>query len=263
MRPRDGKGVDAPRVKRVLILHSFGRDFAPFNNVVVKLPHGAGRAISNSHRILRGLIGIDAVCRRRFGSFLGRLPASRFAKRPADLVVPIGAPGLMFLQRHRDKLFPGVPILVVGADKRRMSNLRSDANATAIGIDFDFPGVIQNILQILPSTTRIEAVTGNSPFERFWMTELRRDVQPFTDRVRFEWLNELSFEAVRHRLATLPRDSAVLYFLLVLDARGPCRMNRTTPLISFETKAMPPSLASLITNWAEASLAAPCIRTRR
>ena len=28
---REGKGADAPRVRRVLILHSFGRDFAPFN----------------------------------------------------------------------------------------------------------------------------------------------------------------------------------------------------------------------------------------
>jgi hypothetical protein len=27
----DARGADAPQVKRVLILHSFGRDFAPFN----------------------------------------------------------------------------------------------------------------------------------------------------------------------------------------------------------------------------------------
>ena len=57
--------------------------------------------------------------------------------------------------------------------------------------------------------------------------------------------------------STLPRDSAILYFLLVVDAAGPCRMNRTTPLISFDLKAMPPSLGSLIINLAEASLGGP------
>ena len=50
----------------------------------------------------------------------------------------------------RQTVSRGFPMLVVGADKRRMSNLRSDANATAIGINFDFPGIIQNILQIFP-----------------------------------------------------------------------------------------------------------------
>ena len=215
---RDGEGIDAPRVKRVLILHSFGRDFAPFNALSSSFRTALAEQSATPIEFFEASLESTLFAEDGSEAFLVDYLRARFANRPADLVVPIGAPGLMFLQRHRDKLFPGVPMLVVGADKRRMSNLRSDANATAIGINFDFPGIIQNILQIFPSTTRIEVVTGNSPFEKFWMTELRRDVQPFTDRVRFEWLNELSFEAVRRRLATLPRDSAILYFLLVVDA---------------------------------------------
>ncbi len=152
--------------------------------------------------------------------------------------MPIGAPGMIFLQRHRDDLFPGVPILVVAADKRRLSNMRSDANATAIGINFDFPGIIQNILRIFPSTTRIEVVIGNSPFEKFWLTEVQRDLLPFTGRVRFDWLNELSFEAVRRRSAALPPGSAILYFLLVVDAAGvPHEQDRALDLLRRDSNA--------------------------
>ena len=215
---REGKGGDAPRVKRVLILHALGRDFAPFNALSSSFRTALAEQSATPIEFFEASLESTLFAEDGSEAFLVDYLRARFANRPADLVVPIGAPGLMFLQRHRDKLFPGVPILVVGPDERRMSNLRSDANATAIGINFDFPGIIQNILQTFPSTTRIEVVTGNSPFEKFWMTELRRDVQPFTDRVRFEWLNELSFEAIRRRLATLPRDSAILYFLLVVDA---------------------------------------------
>ena len=214
---REGKGGDAPRVKRVLILHALGRDFAPFNALSSSFRTALAEQSATPIEFFEASLESTLFAEDSSEAFLVDYLRARFANRPADLVVPIGAPGLMFLQRHRDKLFPGVPILVVGPDERRMSNLRSDANATAIGINFDFPGIIQNILQTFPSTTRIEVVTGNSPFEKFWMTELRRDVQPFTDRVRFEWLNELSFEAIRRRLATLPRDSAILYFLLVVD----------------------------------------------
>jgi PAS domain S-box-containing protein len=143
-----------------------------------------------------------------------------FTKRTADLIVPIGAPAMMFLQRHSDTLFPGVPVLVVAADKRRLNDLNRSANATAIGISLDLAGIADHILRILPKTTNIEVVTGNSPFERFWQTEFRRDSQRLTDRVHFNWLNELSFEEIDRRLSRLPRDSAIAYFLLVVDAAG-------------------------------------------
>ena len=259
---REGKGGDAPRVKRVLILHALGRDFAPFNALSSSFRTALAEQSATPIEFFEASLESTLFAEDGSEAFLVDYLRARFANRPADLVVPIGAPGLMFLQRHRDKLFPGVPILVVGPDERRMSNLRSDANATAIGINFDFPGIIQNILQTFPSTTRIEVVTGNSPFEKFWMTELRRDVQPFTDRVRFEWLNELSLR--QYAAAWLrSRATQLSYISYWWWMRRPCRMNRTRPLISFDATAMPPSLASLIINSAEASLAAPCIRTRR
>ena len=49
------------------------------------------------------------------------------------------------------------------------------------------------------------------------MTELRQNLQPFTNRVRFTWLNELSFEEMRKRLAALPSVSAILYAVLLVE----------------------------------------------
>jgi hypothetical protein len=49
------------------------------------------------------------------------------------------------------------------------------------------------------------------------VTELRQNLQPFTNRVRFTWLNELSFEEMRKRLAALPSVSAILYAVLLVE----------------------------------------------
>ena len=125
-----------------------------------------------------------------------------------------------FLLRHRAKLFPGVPLLVGTVDRRRLSDVNLGTNATAVGVNLDLPGIIENILRLLPGTTTVEVVIGNSPLEKFWLAELRQDFQPFADRVRFSWLNELSFEETRKRLATLPPNSAVLYAVLLVDAAG-------------------------------------------
>ena len=109
----EGKGADAPRVRRVLILHSFGRDFAPFNAVSstfrTELARQSAAPIEFFEASLENTLFAEDGSEAFFVDYL----RAQFADRPADLVVPIGAPGMIFLQRHRDDLFPGVPILVV------------------------------------------------------------------------------------------------------------------------------------------------------
>ena len=236
--PGDGKGADALRVRRVLILHSFGRNFAPFTAVSstfrAELAQQSKAPIEFLEASLESTMFADASSETPLVEYLRAL----FAKRSADLLVPIGAPAMLFLQRHSDTLFPGVPILVVAADKRRLNDLNRSANATAFGISLDLAGIVDNILRILPSTTNIEVVTGNSPFERFWQTEFRRDSQRLTDRVHFNWLNELSFEEIDRRLSRLPPDSAIVYFLLVVDAAGvPYEQERALDVLRRDSNA--------------------------
>jgi signal transduction histidine kinase len=229
--------VEGLGVKRVLILHSFGRNFAPFTAVSStfrsELAQQSAAPIEFLEASLESTLFAEAASETPLVEYLRAM----FAKRPADLLVAIGAPAMMFFQRHRETL-SGVPMLVVAADKRRLGDLERDGNATAFGISLDLAGVVENILRILPRTTNIEVVTGNSPFERFWQTEFRRDTQHLNDRVRLNWLNDLSFEEIRRRSSILPRDSAIVYFLLVVDAAGlPYEQERALDVLRRESNA--------------------------
>jgi hypothetical protein len=103
--------------------------------------------------------------------------------RKLDLIVPVGAPAAFFIQRHRQAIFPTTPMLIVGADVRRISSTTRTAINTAVPLDLDLPAYLKNILQLRPETTDRAVVVGNSPVERYWTSELRRDFQPFADRV--------------------------------------------------------------------------------
>ena len=63
-------------------------------------------------------------------------------------------------------------------------------------------------------------VLGHSPLERFWRVQVEREFAPFAGRVEFEWLDLLSLEAMRRRVAALPPHSAVFYGTLNVDAAG-------------------------------------------
>lgn len=167
--------ADAPRVKRVLILHSFGRDFAPFSDVAAyfrtELAQQSAAPIEFFEASLETARTVEGGSETPFVEYLRAL----FAERGPHLLVPFGAPAMNFLLRQRDSLFPGVPLLVGTVDKRRLSGVSLGANATAVGVELDLPGVAGNILRLLPGTTDIEVVIGNSPLERFWLGQLRRD----------------------------------------------------------------------------------------
>ena len=236
--PTGLEGADAPRVRRVLILHSFGRDFAPFNAASsgfrTELARKSRAPIEFLEASLETARFVEGGAETPVVEYLRAL----FAARPPHLLVPFGAPAMNFLLRHRDKLFSGVPLLVGTVDRRRLSGVNLGANATAVGVSLDLPGIIENILRILPGTTDIEVVIGNSPLEKFWLAELRQDFQSFANRVRFSWLNELSFDEMRKRLATVPPHTAVLYAVLLVDAAGvPHEQERALDILHAESNA--------------------------
>jgi signal transduction histidine kinase len=140
--------------------------------------------------------------------------------RKPDLIVPVGAPSAFFVQRHRSQLYPSTPMLIVGADLRRIPGDTLTKNDTGVVLDLDLPAYLKNILQLLPETKNVAVVVGNSPVERYWTGELHRDFQPFTDRVNIEWFNDLTFGEMLERAASLPANSAIFWFLLSEDAAG-------------------------------------------
>lgn len=214
------KGAVAAEPKRVLMLHSFGREFAPFNEFSImfreQLVRQWGQPIDIYEPSLETARFSDG---REDGPFIDYLRAL-FDGRKLDLIVSIGGPAARFFQQHRATLFPTTPVLIAGTEQRVIEAVTLNTTDTVVPIALDVPAIVDNILQVLPETTTVAVVLGNSPLEKFWRLELEREFQRFADRVSFAWFNELSFEDIRRRAASLPPYSAILYTLFAMDADG-------------------------------------------
>jgi hypothetical protein len=206
----------AAEPKRVLLLHSFGPQFAPwvfyaaqFRQELFKLSpdkialyeaslEGAQFEQSNEDELL----------------MVGRL-TTLFEPRKLDLVVAIGSPATFFVQKYRSQLFPSTPLVLGGQDRRAINDRMLTSNDAAVPVVLNFKDWIESILQVRPDTTHIAWVIGASPMERFWSKELDRESQPFMDRISFERLNDLRFEGSRHQQKQRRR-------LRRTAAAGPC-----------------------------------------
>jgi signal transduction histidine kinase len=205
--------------KRVLILHPFGRDFVPWGEygrtfreeLLRQSPEGidlyeASLATARSGDVEEG----------PFADYLRAL----FLKRQPDLVVAISSPAIRFIQKHRDQLFPSVPAVYMGVEQRRVPPAALTTHDVLVVTAIDFNLIIENILKVLPNTKNIAVVLGNSPNEQYWSEQLRAEFKSFENRVAFTWFNELSFEEMLQRAATLPPNSAIFFALLSVDAAG-------------------------------------------
>src|SRR5262245_4886506 len=211
--------------KRVLIIDSFGRDFAPWNEYAKRFRADLDRQWSEPVDLYETSLAIPRFSEEskesefkesQFTDYL----LSLFVDRRLDLIVTIGAPAAEFAQRNRAKLFPTTPLLFGILARRRVPPASLTANDTVLAASVDQVSVLENILRVRPRTTHIAVVIGNSPIEKYWLGQLQEAFQGFWDRVAFTWLNELSFADMVKRVEALPPRSAVYFFLLAVDAAG-------------------------------------------
>jgi signal transduction histidine kinase len=213
-------GAMAAQTKRVLLLHSFGREFAPYDVIVAAFRTELARGSSEPVAVYDASMEAGQTSGSDVQQPLLELLRHRFAGSPPDVVVTIGPPAAAFYPQNRDRVFPATPLVICGVDERFVLKPALRAGDAAISSHQSLPGVVDNILRVLPDTQKIVVVLGDSPLERFWRGEAGRQFARFANRVSIEWLNDLSLEQMRQRVAALPAHSAVLYTILLTDAAG-------------------------------------------
>ena len=219
------QAVFAAEPKRILIIDSFGRDFAPWNEYAKRFRADLDNQWSEPMDLYETSLTIPRFSdeskesefkESQFTDYLNSL----FIDRHLDLIVTIGAPAAQFAQRNRQRLFPTTPLLLGILEQRRVLPDSLTANDTVLAASVDHSDIIENILRVRPKTTHVAVVIGNSPTEKYWLGQLQETFQSFQGRLAFTWLNELSFADMEKRVEALPPRSAVYFFLLAIDAAG-------------------------------------------
>jgi signal transduction histidine kinase len=206
--------------KHVLILHSFGRDFTPFNTVAPAFRTELAQLAPQPVVFHEASLDAErAGPPEKAGPFIDFL-RNRYDGAQPDLVVTMGAPAAHFHLRHRARLFPEVAWLVTGLDQRTVQAVDLRTEDRIVAARFEIPRMVQSILQLFPDTTTLAVVLGASPLEQFWMKEVQRDLAPLSGRLRLLPLHGLTLEQVRSRVAALPAGSAVFYGLFAVGADG-------------------------------------------
>ncbi len=214
------RGAQSREIKRVLILHSFGRDFRPWGAYAKAIRENLEQLSPwqidiQDHSLVSARSG-DENPGRPFIAYLNAL----YSEHAPDIVIAIGAPASNFVQHNRQRLFTQIPLILTAVEQRRIQFSDLPDNDTIIAVSHDFRLSFQTILRVLPGTERIVVVNGTSPNEKFWLGELRKDAASVEKKVEFIWPDDISFQDFLKKSETLPPNTAIFWHLMNVDAAG-------------------------------------------
>jgi signal transduction histidine kinase len=206
--------------KRVMILHSVGREFRPWNVYAKEIRAALDRQspwpLDVQEHSLVTARSTDLNPEGPFVEYLGAL----YGDQQPDLVVSVGAPAAAFVQRYRQQLFPKTPMLFTAVEQRRVKYSELGDNDTVVAVRHDFRVLFESFLRISPDTKVIAVVNGSSPNEQFWQGEMRRELAPLNGRIEIRWYDGISYEDLLKRTAHLPPHSAIFWYQMIVDGAG-------------------------------------------
>jgi PAS domain S-box-containing protein len=215
-----GWGADEERPRRVLMVHSFGGSTPPFTTHSTAfesaIKRELGAEVDLDEVSLENARYAEPDLEEAFAEFL----AKRLAKWQPDLIVPAAAPAGRFVAKFRDRLFPGTPVIYSWVDIRTLPVDAITNNATFVGQSFKLNELVEDMLQLDPETNNVVVIFGATPLERYWAAAFREAFEPFAGRIKFTFVNDLSFDLILDLVSKLPPHSFVQLGLLVRDASG-------------------------------------------
>lgn len=206
--------------KRIIVLHSFGREFRPWNEYARAIRGELDRQLPwildvQEHSLMTAR-ATDSNAEAAFVDYLRML----YADDQPDLIVVIGAPAAIFIQRHRAELFPSAPMLITAVEQRRVQFSSLTENDTVVAVRHDFRLLFERFLSIAPETRVVAMINGSSPNELYWQNEIRRELKPLEDRIDIRWYDRRSFEEILSQIKTLPEHAAIFWFQMIVDGAG-------------------------------------------
>jgi len=209
-----------PVVRQVLVLQSVDRGNLPIDRFTGNFRVDLGEGLETPVNITQISVATTGLVGAPDQAVVDYIRSSFADRAKPDLIVTIGGPASLFARKYRQRLFPDTPLLLASVDQRYLGDAPLGENESAVAVVNDFSRLVEDILQVLPETTQVFVVTGSGVIGQFWHRELENDFKRFHNRLTFIWSEDLTFQELLRRSASLPKHTAIVYLAFSTDAQG-------------------------------------------
>jgi PAS domain S-box-containing protein len=145
----------------------------------------------------------------------------KYADRQIDVLVTELQASLDFVAKHRNDLFPHVPIVFYTQNLPNPDQLAAIPEATGLFVFGRYRQSVDLALRLHPNTEQVFIISGTLQHDRQFEKAAREDLKGYEGRVEINFLTDLAPKDLIARTKSLPERSIVLYlWQQALDENG-------------------------------------------
>ena len=134
---------------------------------------------------------------------------AKYRGRPIDLVIAVADPALEFVLEHRDRLFPGVPIVYSGVGDPATFSGADPGGVTGVLRSTAYAETLKLILGLHPSAERVFVVATSGDAETG--ARVRKALQDVSPRVHLTFLDDRTVDGLLASVKAIPSRSVLLF----------------------------------------------------
>lgn len=163
---------------------------------------------------------------QRFGSpgyqeALAETLRQTYGGKQIDLVVVAAYPALRFALDHRERLFPGIPIVFITVASNRLPGGVPWPGVMGVTINVDVRGSLDLALRLHPDTQNVALFAGKSEFEQYWMEVLLDELRHRKEKLTRFQLSAISTKQLLAEASKLPSHTIVIFNLIPQESSQP------------------------------------------
>jgi PAS domain S-box-containing protein len=209
----------SPASKNILVLYSFSERnlMSPVDLLKSALRAGAPWQLNFDVEYLES----PRFGRSGYEKGLVETLRDTYSSDKPDLVIVAAFPALQFAVKHRDELFPGVPIVFFSVDSGRLASQPVWPGVTGVTQTVDVGATIELALHLHPQTDTVAIITNNSELEKYFLAAVQVELLRYQNEVKEVDLVGLPPTQILERTDALPPNTVVLFQLAPQDSRQP------------------------------------------
>src|SRR5262249_40159868 len=149
-----------------------------------------------------------------------RFLQGKYAEAPPDVLIPLRRAAVPFMLHHRKAIAPDAPVIMTSVPARATGEATALDNAVWVVTDYDFAKTLEFARGLQPNARQIVVIGGTSDYDRQWVDDARRDLEPYRGRYETRYLVDLSYDDMLTQVARLSSDTIVIMSFVFKDGAG-------------------------------------------
>ena len=197
--------------RSVLILHWYGKDFPGNADFEQSFKEALKTSTNGPVDYFAEFLEEDRFPGDQQAEALHDYLLKKYANRNIDIVVAVTDAPLKFLLAHRDDLFPHSPIVFLAIKPPAQEILSTGPGMTGIVPVSTHKQTIELALKIHPDTEHLFVISGTPNHDKRLEAIARTELRDYDDKVKINYLTDLSTEELIEKTRSLPAHSIILY----------------------------------------------------